>query len=572
MPKRKYGLNMDHFEEEEDEEWTSSEQDEEDEDEHEDKIAKNKKGGDEEENIPLDSMIGSDPLLHCEQKKEKKRPRISYQFREIIPEQYQEEWYHLQEYMYNEEPTLEKILSAKVEKREKSRLVRLYHRFKNTETQDEEDTTRKEINEILSKQSSEEYIKDQDKYHDLETRLMDVGKRSGNLKVRLLDLPIPEMEKSLLYQRYLRLEQCSPLDSEKGKLTEWLYYAVQIPRSLHPVFEDMVQKKQYYDILSRAKGAMDQKLFGMERAKEQILVTFFDMLVHPNTSGHSIGLVGGAGVGKTQLARTLAEALSLPFQQISLGGINDVSFLDGSSLVFEGSQPGILVKKLIKMGYKNGILFFDELDKIAGTEHGKEVSNSLLHITDFSQNNKFNDKYLGELDIDLSHLFFVFSMNDETLLDPILKDRIPLIRVPGYSLTDKVNIVQNYLLPNELQSRGLDEKEIILPDKVIQYMISKHHLEKQEGIRELQDIVSELVKKINLHKMYQQSLAFSSSSSSSLSSSHHHHKKRKTESSSSSSSSSYPPISFSFSCSTLTFPVIMTSSLVDTFLPVKNDL
>jgi ATP-dependent Lon protease len=310
----------------------------------------------------------------------------------------------------------------------------------------------------------------------------------------------------------------------------------------------LVQEKKYSEILSKAKQAMDKKMFGMDAVKEQILITFFDMITHPESSGHAMGIVGAPGTGKTELVRALSEALSLPFEQISLGGINDASFIDGSSIVWECSQPGIIVKKLIKMGHKNGILFFDEIDKLAGTEHGKEVSNVLLHITDFTQNNKFTDKYLGELDIDLSHVFFVFSMNDASLLDPILKDRIPLIYTPGYSLDQKVKIVQNYILPEELSTREFSKDDITIPDAVVQYIISKHHIERQEGVRELKELISDLVKKINLQRMCGKPPA----------------KKRKPN------VNEGVDMSFSFSSSSVSFPLILTQKHVDVFLPLKK--
>ena len=496
----------------------------------------------------------------------RKGSQIDYRTHDSIPETCQDEWKTLQDYLIQEEPSLEKILGAPVERKTKAKMYRLFQRYKNTESQEEEDTVRAEINDLLEKQSTtKEEIQKQDQYKEQEHKLLALGNRTGNLKLKILHLPVSDTEKSILYQRYMRLEACPPLDSEKGKLTEWLYYAIQIPRTLHPSFERLSNPQSRMEAIQKAKTGMDTSLYGMETAKEQILVTFFDMIAHPSTIGHSIGLVGPKGVGKTILAQTLANALSLPFQQISLGGINDASFLDGSSLVFEGSQPGIITKKLIKMGHKNGILFFDELDKLAGTEHGKEVSNSLLHITDFSQNHAFTDKYIGELDIDLSHLFFIFSMNDPSLIDPILLNRIPLIYVPGYSLDQKLYIIQNYLLPKELSVRDFASHDLIFPPKVIQYMITKHHLERYEGVRELQELISDLVKKLSLYR------AYVSSSSPCLSSSSPclppASKKRKLDLETSSLNLSF---SFMDPSHPLSFPLTLTNTLIDLFLPVKH--
>jgi ATP-dependent Lon protease len=511
-----------------------------------------------EEEFDEDGMCKDDKdVINTPKETLKPRPRVSYLSEETtvsVPAQYQEEWKVLQSFLASEEPTLEKILSAKLDRKEKAKLYRMFQRFQTSESQEEQDNMRKEINESLSKQSED--LVETEKYEEMEKKLLTIGKRTGNMKLKILNLPIPDVEKSILYQRYLRLENCPPLDSEKGKLTEWMYYALQIPRTLHPTFETLVQEKKYSEILSKAKQAMDKKMFGMDAVKEQILITFFDMITHPESSGHAMGIVGAPGSGKTELVRTLSEALSLPFEQISLGGINDASFIDGSSIVWEGSQPGIIVKKLIKMGHKNGILFFDEIDKLAGTEHGKEVSNVLLHITDFTQNNKFTDKYLGELDIDLSHVFFVFSMNDASLLDPILKDRIPLIYTPGYSLDQKVKIVQNYILPQELATREFSKDDITIPDAVVQYIISKHHIERQEGVRELKELISDLVKKINLQRMCGKPPA---------------KKKKKPSGYEGVGLASHSlEMSFSFSSSSVSFPLVLTQKHVDVFLPLKK--
>jgi len=200
----------------------------------------------------------------------------------------------------------------------------------------------------------------------------------------------------------------------------------------------------------------------------------------------------------TQIARSLAESLDLPFAQISMGGMVDSSILIGQHQGWVGSSPGRIVKALQEMGVRNGIILLDEIDKLGSTPHGKEVQYSLLHITDPVQNCEFRDNYIGpELPIDLSNIIFVYAMNTTEGIDPALLSRLPIIKVADYNLTEKIEILKNYVLPQLLSVTKISPEKIIISDEVLRYLITKAE-PKEGGVRRVKDLLSNIINKIGL--------------------------------------------------------------------------
>ncbi len=215
----------------------------------------------------------------------------------------------------------------------------------------------------------------------------------------------------------------------------------------------------------------------------------------PDSSRNTIALLGQPGVGKTAIVRTLARVLGIPFYQISLGGIKDSAILDGHDYTYTGAQCGRIAKAMQKMGCCNGIIFFDEFDKIGDTERGQEVSDLLLHVTDFTQNSEFVDNFL-DLKIDLSKVWFIFSLNYKSKVDPVLLNRMKLIEVPGYEQHEKVQIIQNYVFPKLLKEQKMDQDSLILTREVAEYLIEK--VDREKGVRNIERAAVSIVNRVNV--------------------------------------------------------------------------
>jgi ATP-dependent Lon protease len=232
----------------------------------------------------------------------------------------------------------------------------------------------------------------------------------------------------------------------------------------------------------------------MQHVKEQILLFVSSKIQNPHMKRCSLGLIGAPGTGKTAISRLLAKVLDFPFEQISLGGISNPDYLKGHEYTYVGAQPGEISKCLKRMKFKNGILFLDEFDKISDNN---DMCSALLHITDPIQNSEFRDKFLSEITIDLSYLWFIYSMN-ELPRDSALSDRIYTIQVPGYQLQDKVCIITHYLVPKALRNINISENSIKISPKIAEYLIKeKTDWENSVGVRAIEKVVNNIVSKID---------------------------------------------------------------------------
>lgn len=327
--------------------------------------------------------------------------------------------------------------------------------------------------------------------------LAEINEHARSLEETILCLDVPVKEKAVIYKKYKNWEDMSAEDGGdevKSKLKEWLDYAVRLPTKIKPLLQGRLSNDTHHDTkiistcLQDIKNTLDNNLYGMIKEKEELLLIINNMLENPECKNLNLGFIGKAGVGKTALIRTLAKALDIPFIHISMGGCRDASFLDGHSYTYEGSQPGILVKSLCRMGSKNGIIYFDEIDKLSENSHSREVMWSLLHICDPTQNMEFRDKYLDELTIDLSNIWFMFSMNDEKKLDKILLDRLHLVHISNTTKVHKLQVIKKFTIPEALRNIAPSLiGQVTIPDETIQHLINaraeKYH--EEDGMRGL---------------------------------------------------------------------------------------
>ena len=230
-----------------------------------------------------------------------------------------------------------------------------------------------------------------------------------------------------------------------------------------------------------------------------ILQVIGKWIKNPKSQGNVLAIQGPMGNGKTTLVKEgIAKAIDRPFAFIALGGASDSSFFDGHSYTYEGSHWGRVVDILIDSKCMNPIIYFDELDKISDTHKGNEITHLLTHLTDPSQNSLFQDNYFPGIHLDLSKALFIFSFNDESKVDRILKDRMYVINTKGFKPKDKIEICRNYVLPELLDTFLFTSEEIIFSDDAILHIIEKY-TGKEEGVRNLKRCLETIISKINIY-------------------------------------------------------------------------
>jgi ATP-dependent Lon protease len=246
---------------------------------------------------------------------------------------------------------------------------------------------------------------------------------------------------------------------------------------------------------------MEEAIYGHDEAKLQIMQFVSSWIANPRAHGNVLSIHGPPGVGKTSLIKDgVAKALGRPFHFITLGGATDASFLDGHSYTYEGSTWGKIVDVLIQSKCMNPVIYFDELDKVSETPKGEEIMNMLIHITDGSQNDRFQDKYFTGINLDLSRCLFIFSHNDHNRVNPILRDRMYNVEVNGFDSKQKLIIAERYLVNAALQEVGLFEKVSLHAD-IIKHVI-EHYTGGEKGVRELKRCIQTVVSKINLLRFF----------------------------------------------------------------------
>lgn len=318
----------------------------------------------------------------------------------------------------------------------------------------------------------------------------------SNLKDQLLLLDVDLETKSFVVDKYENIRKMSGSDYSKG--INWLKTVAGIPFGKCKPFP--VQKtdstetiKKFFDDVKRK---LDEKVYGLDGVKQEILEYLARKITNPNGTGHVLALCGKAGVGKTKMLKSLAEALDLPFHQINCGGLNDVSILTGHSETYVGSKPGKIVEMLQNSNYMNPILYFDEIDKIS-EQKSKDIYGILTHILDEEQNSKFQDNYLSNINIDLSKVFFVLAFNDASKIDDIVYDRMKVIFIDSPSTQEKVQICRQKMLPEIMKNVKFRKNTAInLSDELIEYIVSKK-CDSESGVRSLKKTLETIFYKLN---------------------------------------------------------------------------
>ena len=322
-------------------------------------------------------------------------------------------------------------------------------------------------------------------------------------RMTLLESNIPAVFKASAMKKIASLRYMEPGSGEYYKIKNWVDTFMRIPFGKYETLPVNISDgvEACHEFMEKAQKTLDDAVYGLNDAKMQIMQMLGQLVTNPEAIGSAIAIKGPMGTGKTSLVKEgISKILNRPFSFIALGGATDSSFLEGHSYTYEGSVWGKIVQIIIDSKCMNPVIYFDELDKISDTPKGEEIAGILTHLTDTSQNSQFHDKYFSEIDFDLSKCLFIFSYNDESKVNPILRDRMYKIQTKGYDKKEKTIISTNYLLPKIREQVKFSSEDIVIPDNTIHHIIEEYCM-KEDGVRNLKRCLEIIYTKLNLYRL-----------------------------------------------------------------------
>lgn len=279
-----------------------------------------------------------------------------------------------------------------------------------------------------------------------------------------------------------KLRMMSPMSAEATVVRSYLDWLINIPWK---------KRSRVSHDLAKAQEILDADHYGLDEVKDRIIEYLAVQSRVKKVKGAVLCLVGPPGVGKTSLGKSIARATNRKFIRMALGGVRDEAEIRGHRRTYIGAMPGKLVQKMSKVGVKNPLFLLDEIDKM-GMDHRGDPASALLEVLDPEQNSTFVDHYL-EVDYDLSDVMFVCTSNSMNIPAPLL-DRMEVIRIPGYTEDEKVNIARRYLLPKQIKANGLTKDEIKIADEQLLTVIRLYT--REAGVRGLERELAKLCRRV----------------------------------------------------------------------------
>jgi len=335
----------------------------------------------------------------------------------------------------------------------------------------------------MEKTQREYYLNEQLKAIQKELGEIEDGKdETSNLNKAIQKAKMPKEVQKKCLSELKKLKNMSPMSAEATVVRNYLDWMIDIPWF----------KKDNVDIdLNKALKQLDEDHYGLEKVKERITEFLAVQKRMDKIKGPILCLIGPPGVGKTSLGKSIAKATNRQFVRMSLGGVRDEAEIRGHRRTYIGSLPGKIIQMMKKAGTKNPLILLDEVDKV-GNDYRGDPSSALLEALDPEQNTTFNDHYL-EVDYDLSDVMFVTTANTLNILPPLL-DRMEVIRIPGYTEDEKINIADKYLLPKQIKENGVKKEELELVDGTIKEIIRSYT--RESGVRNLEREISKVARKV----------------------------------------------------------------------------
>jgi len=339
------------------------------------------------------------------------------------------------------------------------------------------------VKKQMEKSQREYYLNEQMKAIQKEMgELEDTPNEAEELKMRIDNARMPKEALEKAMSELNKLKMMSPMSSEASVVRTYIDWMVNIPWKK--------RSKVRLDLVA-AEAVLESDHYGLHEVKERILEYLAVQKRVKKLKGPILCLVGPPGVGKTSLGESIARATNRKFVRMALGGVRDEAEIRGHRRTYIGSLPGKLLQKLAKVGVKNPLFLLDEIDKM-GTDHRGDPASALLEVLDPEQNHNFNDHYL-EVDYDLSEVMFICTSNTMNIPGPLL-DRMEVIRLPGYTEAEKINIAQRYLVPKQLKNNGLAAGELEISAEVIKDLVRFYT--REAGVRGLEREIAKICRKV----------------------------------------------------------------------------
>ncbi len=344
------------------------------------------------------------------------------------------------------------------------------------------------VKQQMEKSQREYYLNEQMKAIQKELGDMeDAPNEIAELEQRISQAGMPKEARDKAVSELNKLKLMSPMSAEATVVRNYVDWLLKAPWR---------KRSRVNQKLGEAEQVLEKDHFGLEKVKERILEYLAVQQRVKKLKGPILCLVGPPGVGKTSLGQSIARATNRKFVRMSLGGVRDEAEIRGHRRTYIGSMPGKIVQNLAKSGVRNPLFLLDEVDKMS-TDFRGDPSSALLEVLDPEQNAVFNDHYL-EVDFDLSEVMFVCTANTLNIPAPLL-DRMEVIRIPGYTEDEKLNIARNYLAPKQVAANGLRKGEISISDSVIRDII--RYYTRESGVRNLEREIAKICRKVVKHHL-----------------------------------------------------------------------